>query len=85
MFQSGRLESLSHNSMHISAAVTEAFRRSCSAPVMALQVVESTDRPYASSYNGCHCWLVQQCVPEKHCWASQQWHPINNRRRASGT
>jgi len=27
---------------------------------------------------GCHCWLVQQCltVTLKHCWTSQQWHPI---------
>jgi len=25
---------------------------------------------------GCHCWLAQQCVLEKHCWASQQWHPM---------
>jgi hypothetical protein len=24
---------------------------------------------------GCHCWLAQQCVIEKHCWSSQQWHP----------
>ena len=35
---------------------------------------------------GCHCWLVQQCDSiqkklfenddRKHCWASQQWHPL---------
>jgi len=35
-------------------------------------------------FHGCHCWLVQQCprpkqINHRHCWTSQQWHPIHHR------